>query len=34
MENNQLANYKKVEIDNSFPEYIVNNKEKFKEWII
>ena len=27
-------NYKKVEIDNSFPEYIVNNKEKFKEWII
>ena len=26
--------YKKVQIDNSFPEYIVDNKEKFKEWII
>lgn len=27
-------NYKKVQIDNSFPKYIVDNKEKFKEWII
>tara|TARA_B100000446_G_C10466119_1_gene310694 strand:+ start:126 stop:935 length:810 start_codon:yes stop_codon:yes gene_type:complete len=26
--------YKKVEIDNSFPKYIVDNKEKLKEWII
>ena len=26
--------YKKVPIDSSFPQYIVNNKEKFKEWII
>ena len=26
--------YKKVKIDNSFPKYIVDNKEKFKEWII
>ena len=26
--------YKKVEIDNSFPKYIVDNKDKLKEWII
>ena len=26
--------YKKVEIDDSFPKYIIENKEKFKEWII
>ena len=26
--------YKKVQIDNSFPKYIVDNKEKLKEWII
>ena len=26
--------YKKVQIDNSFPNYIVKNKEKFKQWII
>ena len=26
--------YKKVQIDNSFPKYVVDNKEKFKEWII
>ena len=26
--------YKKVQIDNSFPKYIIENKEKFKEWII
>ncbi len=26
--------YKKVKIDESFPKYIVDNKEKFKEWII
>ena len=26
--------YKKVVIDGSFPEYIRNNKEMFKNWII
>ena len=26
--------YKKVEIDNTFPKYIVDNKEKLKMWII
>jgi len=26
--------YKKVKIDNSFPKYIIDNKEKFKDWII
>ena len=26
--------YKKVQIDNSFPKYIIENKEKFKNWII
>ena len=26
--------YKKIEIDNTFPKYIVENKEKLKEWII
>ena len=26
--------YKKVPVDSSFPQYIVNNKDKFKEWII
>ena len=26
--------YRKVQIDNSFPKYIIENKEKFKEWII
>ena len=26
--------YKKVEIDKNYPEYILNNKEKFKKWII
>ena len=27
-------NYKKIKIDSSFPKYIVDNKEKLKEWII
>jgi hypothetical protein len=27
-------NYKKVEIDNTFPEYIFKNKEMFKDWIL
>ena len=26
--------YKKVEINESFPKYIIENKEKLKEWII
>ncbi len=26
--------YKKVEIDDSFPQYIIDNKEKLKKWII
>ena len=26
--------YKKIEIDNTFPKYIVANKEKLKRWII
>ena len=26
--------YKKVEIDDTFPKYIKENKEKLKEWII
>ena len=26
--------YKKINIDNTFPEYIVQNKELFKDWII
>ena len=26
--------YQKVKIDNSFPKYIVDNKEKLKEWIL
>ena len=26
--------YKKINIDNTFPEYIVKNKEMFKDWIL
>ena len=26
--------YEKIEIDESFPEYIINNKTMFKDWII
>ena len=26
--------YEKVTIDNTFPEYIIKNKEKFKDWIV
>ena len=26
--------YKKIEIDNTFPKYIIKNKEKLKQWII
>ena len=26
--------YRKVQIDNSFPKYIIENQEKLKEWII
>ena len=31
---NRKISYKKVQIDNSFPRYIIENKDKFKEWII
>ncbi len=31
---NREIGYKKVQIDNTFPKYIVDNKEKLKEWII
>jgi len=27
-------NYKKITIDDSFPDYIVKNREKFKDWIL
>jgi hypothetical protein len=27
-------NFKKKEIDDSYPDYIVNNQKIFKEWII
>ena len=26
--------YKKIDIDQTFPKYIIENKEKLKEWII
>tara|TARA_B100001059_G_C17721217_1_gene520830 strand:- start:75 stop:890 length:816 start_codon:yes stop_codon:yes gene_type:complete len=26
--------YEKVEIDNSFPEYIIKNREKFNDWLV
>jgi len=31
---NRGISYKKVQLDDSFPKYIIENKEKFKEWII
>tara|TARA_B100000029_G_scaffold435899_1_gene450189 strand:+ start:562 stop:1377 length:816 start_codon:yes stop_codon:yes gene_type:complete len=31
---NRNIKYKKIEIDESFPKYILENKEKFKDWII
>ena len=31
---NRDISYSKVEIDNSFPEYIIKNKEKLKDWIL
>jgi len=31
---NRGFNYRKVEIDHTFPKYIFDNKEKLKEWII
>jgi beta-1,4-mannosyl-glycoprotein beta-1,4-N-acetylglucosaminyltransferase len=27
-------NYKKIEIDSSYPEYLIKNRDKFKNWII
>ena len=31
---NRENKYKKVQIDNSYPEYIISNQEKLKEWIV
>ena len=31
---NRKISYRKLQLDDSFPKYIVNNKEKLKEWII
>ena len=31
---NRNINYNIVQLDNSFPDYILKNKQKFKEWII
>ena len=31
---NRGYNLKKIELDSSFPSYILNNKEKFKKWLI
>ena len=28
------GNYKKIEIDNTFPKYILNNMEQYKNWIV
>ena len=30
----RIISYKRVAIDKTFPDYIVDNKEKLKEWII
>ena len=31
---NRGYSYNKVEIDNTFPKYIIENKEKLKDWIL
>ena len=31
---NRNINYKKIEINDTFPKYIIENKTKYKEWII
>ena len=31
---NRGFDFKKVEIDSNFPNFIVNNKEKLKKWIL
>jgi beta-1,4-mannosyl-glycoprotein beta-1,4-N-acetylglucosaminyltransferase len=31
---NRDIQYKRVDVDQTFPKYIVNNKEKFKKWVI
>ena len=31
---NRNIEYKKINIDNTFPEYIIKNKEMFKDWIL
>ena len=30
----KLYSYKKIEIDHTFPKYIVENKKKFEKWIL
>ncbi len=31
---NREITYKKINLNSSFPEYIINNKKKFKDWIL
>ena len=31
---NRNIEYKKIDIDHSYPKYILDNKDKFKKWII
>ena len=31
---NRGINYKKVELGNTFPKYILENLDKFKDWIV
>ena len=31
---NRPINYEKILIDNTFPDYIIKNREKFKNWIL
>ena len=31
---NRKITYRKISLDDSFPKYIIDNKEKFKDWII
>ena len=31
---NRKLTFKRIEIDHTFPKYIMENKEKLKEWII
>ena len=31
---NRDIKYEKISINDNFPKYIINNKEKFKDWIL